>query len=380
MSVPEHATQTPSAMPTRAPDRPDSWAPYMTWAKRHPHARHDLCGSNLLHCSLDDLPGARHALELFAQNDDGYPPLVQAIAQRYGVAAERVATAPGAAGATFLALGALIRPGDTILAEWPGYDPQIGAARLLGAKVKTFDRSWYDGFKVDPDRIAREVSSTTRVIMLTNLHNPSGVYTDPWTLMAIADLAEATRTKVLVDEVYLEAVAGLDTTPAATRNDVFVTVNSLTKSFGLAGLRLGWALADPDTIERIRRVRDVVDGTGTVPSERLGVLAFEHIDRLLERARAILEPHSLMLKRFVESRDELDWVAPAVGSCVAFPRLVGVSDAEPFVNMAHKEFGVGVVPGRFFGAPAHFRIAIGGERKTVEDGIEALGRALDKGM
>jgi hypothetical protein len=157
-------------------------------------------------------------------------------------------------------------------------------------------------------------------------------------------------------------------------------VNSLTKSFGLAGLRLGWALADPETIERIRRVRDVVDGTGAAPSERLGVLAFEHIDRLLERARGILEPHWTMLKRFVESRDELDWVAPPMGSCVAFPRLVGVADAEPFVDMAREEFGVGLVPGRYFGARAHFRIAIGGERRTLEEGIEALGRALDKGM
>ena len=367
-------------MRTRAPDRPDSWAPYMTWAKRHPHARYDLCGSNLLHCSLDDLPGARHALELFAQNDEGYPPLVQAIAQRYGVAAERVATAPGASGATFLALGALIRPGDTILAEWPGYDPQTGAARFLGANINRFGRSWSDGFKIDPDKLARELTPTTRVIMLTNLHNPSGVYTDPWTLMAIADMAEAVGAKVLVDEVYLEAGLDLDTTPAATRGDVFVSVSSLTKSFGLAGLRVGWALADPETIEGMRRVRDVVDGTGAVPSERLGVLAFEHIDRLLERARAILEPHWLMLKRFVESREELDWVAPAVGSCVAFPRLVGISDAEPFVDMARQEFGVGMVPGRFFGSPAHFRIAIAGARRNLEDGIEALSKALDKGF
>jgi aspartate/methionine/tyrosine aminotransferase len=367
-------------MPNAAPGRPDSWAPYMTWAKHHPHARYDLCGSNLLHCSLDDLPGSREALELAVRNDDGYPPLVQAIAERYGVAPERVTTASGAAGATFLVLGALVRPGDTILAEWPGYDPQTGAARFLGANVRMFDRAWSDGFQVDPDRVARELTSTTRVIMLTNLHNPSGVYADPSALAAVGEMAEAVGAKVLVDEVYLEAVQGADTTPAATRGDVFVTVNSLTKSFGLAGLRLGWVIADPGTVEAVRRVRDVVDGTGAAPSERLGLLAFEHIDGLLERARAILEPHWALLERFVESRPELEWVPPTVGSCVAFPRLAGVGDAGPFVDMARDEFGVGLVPGRFFGAAAHFRIAIGGERRTLEDGIEALGRALDKGM
>jgi aspartate/methionine/tyrosine aminotransferase len=366
-------------MPDLPSQRPESWAPYLPWAKHHPHARYDLCGSNLLHCSMDDLPGARESLELFARNDDGYPPLVQAIAERYGVGPERVATASGASGATFLTLGALVRPGDTVLAEWPGYDPQIGAARFLSANVRMFERAWSDGFQVDPDRIARELTATTRVIMLTNLHNPSGVYADASTLMTVGEMAEAVGAKVLVDEVYLEAVPRLDTRPAATRGDVFVTVSSLTKSFGLAGLRLGWILADPDTAEAVRRVRDVVDGTGAVPSERLGVVAFEHIGELLERARALLEPHWHMLERFVESRPELEWVPPVQGSCVAFPRLVGEADAGPFVEMARDEFGVGLVPGSFFGAPAHFRIAVGGERRTLEDGLEALGRALDKG-
>lgn len=355
---------------------PDSWAPYMTWAKTHPSAKYDLAGSNLLHCSLDDLRGGRESLELFAKNDDGYPPLVEAIAQRYGVSTERVATATGAAGAAFLTLGALIRPGDRVLAEFPGYDPLVGAARFLGADVRMFDRTWREGWKIDPDRLAQELTPTTKVIILTNLHNPTGVYTDPWTLMAIADMADAIGAKVVVDEVYLESISDLDTTPAATRSDVFISLNSLTKAFGLAGLRVGWALADPATVRRIRRVRDVVDGVGSVPSERLGVLAFEQIDRLLTRARHILEPHALMLRRFVETRDELDWVAPA-GGPIGFPKLVDRDDAEPFVEYALEHFGVGVVAGRHFGAPAHFRVAVGGRRRNVEEGIEALSQALN---
>jgi aspartate/methionine/tyrosine aminotransferase len=360
----------------RDADWPDSWAPYMTWAKTHPHARHDLAGSNLLHCTLDELTGGRESLELFAANDEGYPPLVEAIAQRYGVATDRVATATGAAGANFLALGALVRPGDTVLAEFPGYDPLAGAARFLGANVRMFDRTWRDGWKVNVDNVARELTPTTKVIILTNLHNPTGVYTDPWTLMAIGEMANAIGAKVLVDEVYLETLSDLDTTPAATRDDAFISVSSLTKAFGLAGLRVGWTLADPETTRRIRRVRDVVDGVGAVPSERLGVLAFDHIDRLLARARAILQPQALMLRRFVETRDELDWVAPAGGS-IGFPKLVDREDAEPFVDFARAHFDVGVVAGRHFGAPGHFRVAVGGRRRNVEEGIEALGKALD---
>jgi len=360
----------------RDADWPTSWAPYMTWAKHHPSATYDLTGSNLLHCSLDDLPGAREALELSAPNDEGYPPLVEAIARRYGVPTERVATGAGAAGALFLALGALIRPGDTVLAEWSGYDPMTGAARLLGARVQSFDRSWEDGFRIDPDGIARHLTSSTRLILLTNLHNPSGVYTDPGTLAAVGRVAEAVGARVLVDEVYLESVFDRDTAPAATRSDTFVSVNSLTKSFGLSGLRIGWILADPAVIQRVRRVRDVVDGTGAAPSERLGTLAFQHMEGLVARARDILEPQALLLRHFVEGREELDWAAPP-GGPVGFPRLVDTEAAGPFVEMARERFGVSVVAGRHFGAPAHFRVAVAGRRSVVEEGLEALGRALD---
>ena len=231
-------------------------------------------------------------------------------------------------------------------------------------------------FNVSKDAPETAVPPTTKVIILTNLHNPSGVYTDPWTLVAIGEMAEAIGAKVLVDEVYLETLTDQDTTPAAARSDVFISISSLTKAFGLAGLRVGWILADPSTIQRVRRVRDVVDGTGAVPSERLAVLAFEQIDRLLARARHILEPHAHMLKRFVETRSELDWAAPA-GGPIGFPKLVDRDDAEPFVDYALEHFGGGVVAGRHFGAPAHFRVAVGGRRRAVEEGIEALSKALD---
>ena len=358
---------------------PATWAPYMTWAKHHPKARYDLTGSNLLPCTIDELPGARDEMELYGRNDDGWPPLAEAIAARYHVDVDRVATAPGASGANYMALAALVRPGDTVLAEWPGYDPHIGAARLLGAEVHTFDRGWSDRFALTSDKVEAALTEDTRVIVLTNPHNPSGTYAAPEVLGAVGDLARQVDAKVLVDEVYLDALANVENSPAATRDDVFVSTNSLTKSYGFAGLRIGWILADPKTVERTLRVRDVVDVVGSIPSETLGVLAFQHLDALLERARSVLGPGASLLGDFVESRPELDWVEP-VGGAVGFPRLTGVDDAEPFVDMAAEDFEVGVTPGRFFGEPAHFRVAVGGERSVLEGGLEALGRALDSGI
>ncbi|MDX1493197.1 MAG: aminotransferase class I/II-fold pyridoxal phosphate-dependent enzyme [Longimicrobiales bacterium] len=356
--------------------QPTTWAPYMTWAKHFVGARWDLTGSNLLPCTLDDLPGAREALRLDGRNDDGWPPLVKAIARRFDVEPDRVATGPGASGTNFLTLAALIHPGDEVLVEWPGYDPQAGAARLLGATVRTFPRGWDRRFALDPQAVEDAITENTRVIMITNTHNPSGVYADAETLERVGALARSVGAKVMVDEVYLDAIPGLDRTPAATRDDVFITTNSLTKSYGLSGLRIGWVLADPETVERIWRVRDVVDGVGSVPSDVLGTVAFSRLDELLERARGILGPGFALFRDFVSSRPELTWVEPPGGS-VGFPRLRGAESVDAFIHHAAERFDVSVTPGRLFGEPAHFRVAVAGRRDVLEQGLDALGKALD---
>ncbi len=357
-------------------DRPISWAPYMTWAKHHPPARYDLRGSNLLPCTLDDLPGAREALEVNGRNEDGYVPLVEAIAERFGTHPERVAQAPGASGANFLALAALVRPGDTVLVEWPGYDPHAGAARFLDCEVTTFKRSFEDGFAVDPGRVEAALTPTTRAVVVTNLHNPSGAFSSPEALDQVALVAESVGARVIVDEVYRDSLFGSATEPAATRSDTFISTNSLTKSYGLSGLRCGWMIAAPDLVERALRVRDVMDAVGSYPSDVLSLVAFRQLDRLLARARSILEPNMASLRAFMDGRPELSWLEPP-GGAVAFPRLNELDDAGPFVKWALEEWGVGVVPGSFFGMPRHFRIAVGGEHSTLEKGLEAFGRALD---
>ncbi len=106
-----------------------SRAPYMEWAKKRPLPAIDLAGSNLLACSLSDLPGAREAVDIAGESPDGYAPLIEAIATYSGVPPERVATAGGCSGANFLAIAALVEAGEEVLIESPNYDPLPGAAR-----------------------------------------------------------------------------------------------------------------------------------------------------------------------------------------------------------------------------------------------------------
>ena len=354
-----------------------SLAPYMAWAKTRPVPAYDLAGSNLVHCGLADLPGALEAIELTGDNGDGYPPLLQAIAERYATTPEHVASTPGAAGANFLAFAAVVRPGDEVLVERPAYDPLLGALRLLGARITRFERRFEDGYAVDADMVADALTPRTRLVVLTSPHNPSGALVSEDALRALAAIAERTGARVLMDEVYLDAVYGRRPAPAMRYCDRFISTSSLTKSYGLAGLRCGWILAEPEVAAAARRARDVVDGNGPIAMDRLALLAFRNLDRLEARARGILEPNAARLASFIESRPELSWVRPEGGN-VAFPRLRGVADTSAFVDRLLREHGTAIVPGAFFEAPSHVRIAFGCAPRTLAQGLAGIAAALDR--
>lgn len=347
-------------------------SPYMEWAKGRPRPAIDLAGSNLLAVPLDELPGAREAVDLAGESPEGYVPLVERIAARYGVAPENVATGVGCSGANFLALAALVETGDDVLVESPGYDPLPAAAAMLGANVRTFERRFEERWRLDPDRIAASITPRTRVVVVTNPHNPSGVLAGEDDLFALAEVAGKSSATVLVDEVYLDLPGGR---PAATLSPAFVSTNSLTKAYGLASLRCGWALASPELTERIRRARDVVDVWSPIPADRLSVLAFQAIDRLAERARGLFLANSPLVASFLLGRPELECVPSR--ATIALPRFRDGRDASPFVEKLFREHGVAVVPGTFFDSPSHFRIAFGGATNGLKRGLEAISSSLE---
>lgn len=345
----------------------------MEWAKTRPSPEFDLAGSNILACTLDDLPGARDAVSLQGANDTGYRPLMEAIGVRYGVSADRVTTSGGTAGANFHVFAALLEPGDDVLVERPGYDPLLGAARLFRATTTRFDRRFEDGYALDPDLVRRAITPRTKAIVITSPHNPTGVMADRETLAEIGRIAERQGAVVLVDEVYKD-LTGDPSPPAAALGDAFVTTNSLTKSYGLSGLRTGWVLASDAITHRVRRARDVTDGTGPIVTERLAVLAFQHLDALRARARRLLARNKALADAFLAAHPQLEWV-PSNGTIV-FPRIRGVGDAAPFVERLMREQKTAVGPGHFFDAPAHFRLGYGGDTEKIRAGLERVSAAL----
>ena len=356
-----------------------SLAPYLWWAKSRNPAAIDLAGSNLLHCSMEDLPGAREALELTAPNDNGYAPIVDAIAEHYRVDRARVVCATGCSGANFLVAAALVSAGDDVLIERPTYDPLIGACRLMGANIVRFDRAFGAGFGLDPEAVAHAMTPRTKLVIITSPHNPSGVAVSDDALRAVIQLVERAGAHVLVDEVYLDAASaargahGPDHSAARFDGPVIVTA-SLTKSYGLAGLKSGWALAPPAIAERFRRTRDLVDNAGSAPSDRLAALAWSMLPQLTARAARILGGNLDRAREFFLAHPQFE-LAERPWCSVTFPRIAGISDAEPWVQRLLGQHGVAVAPGRFFESPAHFRISLAGNSDALERGLAALSEA-----
>ena len=354
-------------------------APYMTWAKTRLPAKYDLVASNLLACSIDDLPGARETLSLEGTNENGYPPLLNAIARHYGVTPARVMTGNGCSGANLLAIAAVVSPGDEVLMERPYYDPIAGTAELVGAKVNYFDRRFEDGYALDERALEAAITPRTRLIVLTNAHNPSGILLDDDSIRRAAAIAAAHGAVLLVDEVYLDIVNLLENgprhTPAALLAPNAISTSSLTKSYGLNALRCGWAVASEDLAERMRRARDVVDGIAPVPIERLSVLAFNQLDALTDRARVIVGRNIDLFQVWMKGKKQLELAGPARGT-VVFPRLRGVDDTRAFAESLHRGHDVAVVPGYFFGEPRNFRISLSGRADNLQRGLDALGAVL----
>jgi hypothetical protein len=355
-------------------------APYLRWAKVRPRVTYDLAASGLQHVTTEELLGdtaAKDAFDLGGPNDEGYPPLREAIAKRYGMTPASVTIANGASGANFLACLGLLEPGDEALIETPAYDPLMAAVRAAGAGVVHFARSWAKGFALDPYVVRTALTPRTKLIILSNAHNPSGALASRDALEQVGIMAEAIGARVLVDEVYAEAQH--DETPpplaAAQLGEVFVSTSSLTKAYGLAGLRCGWVLASPALSARIRETRDIVDGSGAFPPEQLAVKAFAKIDELRARARAILSRNLVLVEGVLASHPRIEWLHPAAGT-TAFPRIKGVGDTSALVDRLIADYDTVVVPGHFFQAPQHIRISFGGKTEMLAEGLARLDRAL----
>jgi len=212
--------------------------------------------------------------------------------------------------------------------------------------------------------------------VLTNLHNPTGALSDEATLLAVGDLAKKNNARVLVDEVYLEALYERRPRPAVHLGDHFLVTSSLTKAYGLSGLRCGWVLANPELTQRMWHINDLYGVNAAHPAELMSAIALDNLERVAARAKNLLASNRPVLDLFLRSRDDIEYVRPEFGTIV-FPKVLH-GTVDQLDRLLREEYETSIVPGSYFGMPENFRVGIGGDPEMTRAGLERLGLALDK--
>jgi aspartate/methionine/tyrosine aminotransferase len=351
---------------------------YLNWARRfYGKVEFDLATSGIPTVSLAEL-GVPAADTL----DDwsGLPRLREAVAAHNAVPVDEAIAAIGTTQALWLAYTALTSPGDEVLVEQPAYEPLVRIAEGVGARVVRFARDSRERFALDPERIDAAMTSRTRVVAVSNLHNPSGVRSSPDELRAVARVAESHRAHLLVDEVYspfdaLVDERGVFQASARRLAPNVVTVSSLTKCYGLGPERIGWLLGPPEIVTRANDAMTACCGMLPLFHAHTALRAFERIDFLAERARASLRGKRARVATWVAENASvgLTWSAPAEG-LFALVTVTGDTDLTPTIEAAARDRGVLVAAGVFFGVPNAFRIAWSAPAAALEEG---LGRLAD---
>src|SRR5437588_9526186 len=350
---------------------------YMQWAKKRPKVKYDLALSGILNLPFSELEASVEDIDLNGENSYGYQPLVEALAAHCQVDPESVVTISGGTSmANHLAMAAAVEHGDEVLIEQPTYEPLLAVAEYFGARIERFPRAFENEFRVDVEEIAKEITPKTRLIVLTNLHNPSSTLVDETTLRQIGELAQAVGVRVLVDEVYLEAMFEAAPPSSVHLGPQFIATTSLTKGYGLSGLRCGWIMAEPELAQRMRLLHDIFGALAPHPAERLSVLAMSKLPKFIARAKSILETNRAVLNDFYDSREDLKIEHTRIGT-TSFPRLMR-GKVDDLCDLLTEKYDTAVVPGRFFESPQHFRIGMCAEPQLFSEGVERLGAALNE--
>lgn len=316
-------------------------------------------------------------LALGYTESSGLPALRDAIAHTYAdLGADQVLVLAGAEEGIFLTMHALLAPGDQAIVITPAYQSLHAVAESIGATVHRVELRYENGWRLDPDDVARAVTTRTRVIAVNFPHNPTGAHIAAGTQRALVEIAESAGAVLLSDEVYRGLEHEGDPLPcAADLSERAISLGVMSKAYALAGLRIGWiATRDAALLMRVARLKDYTTICSSAPSEVLALMALRARDRVLDRSRDIVRRNLALAADFAARFGaEIEWVPPVAGS-TAFPRFVRRDAGQVAQALIDRE-RVLLLPGALFGAaPGHFRLGLG--RRDLPQALNALERLL----
>jgi len=344
-------------------------------------AQYLLCSSDCESWTVADLlalePGADEGLKrhwLGYTESTGAPSLRAEISRIYrGIAPEQALVHSGAEEAIFLFMHAVLQPGDHAIVHWPCYQSLFEVAKSLGCDVSFWEARAENGWALDLDDLKRMLRPDTRAVVVNTPHNPTGYLMPRPDFLALNNLCRERGIILFSDEVYRELEYDpADRLPSACEiNPGAVSLGVMSKSYGLAGLRIGWiATRNADIYARMAALKDYTTICSSAPSEYLAELALRHRERIIGRNMEIIRANLARLNAFFAAHaDRFAWTRPHAGP-IAFPRLLD-GDVETFCDELVHESGVLLLPGAMYDHPGnHFRI--GFARRNMPEALARL--------
>lgn len=342
--------------------------------------KYNLSESSIADRRLSEVGMQIDNLLLFYGDHGGIPELREVLGvQHYGLTDRDVLVCAGACMSLFVVNATLLSPRDRILVVQPNYATNIEVPKSLEIGTDLYKLSFDEGYRLDLDRLESMITPATKLISVTYPHNPTGAMIDKETLHALVLIAENHGIYLLVDETYRELTFGERLPPAASLSKWAISVESVSKSYGVPGIRIGWiANQDPDLMERFLATKEQIVICNSVVDEQIAYEVLKRRDNLLGMSRVKNEANFETLKTWMAGQELLEWVEPA-GGVVCFPRFRnGVDvDLERFYRILLDEYGAMVGRGRWFDEDdRYFRIGYGWpSHKELCGGLDAISKA-----
>ncbi|MGE5588867.1 MAG: aminotransferase class I/II-fold pyridoxal phosphate-dependent enzyme [Clostridia bacterium] len=329
-------------------------------------------------CGTDVLRGDR-PVSLGYTDSRGIPELREEIAKMYpGRGPQNVLVTTGAIEANFLVFAALLGPGDIVISEFPAYQQLYEVPRSQGADVKLWSLDEAKSFRPDISELEDLVKQGAKMIVINHPHNPTGAPIDAGSMAAVCDIAEQREAVLLSDEVYrgLSLSDGVASPSAQRFSDDAVSVGSLSKAYGLSGLRIGWIVGPEEIIEKCWALRDYTSICPAGPSQLLALAALRSADKVLARSRSIARRNFAVLDEWVRANSALVRYVPPREGVVAFVKYAAAVPSLEIATELVTEDGVLVVPGSCFEMEGYLRVGFGGDTGVLETGLDLLSKRL----
>jgi len=314
----------------------------------------------------------------------GHPGLRERIAGGAGLGSDHVLVTPGAAAALFCVSSSQLGPGDHAVVLRTNYATNIETPRAIGAGIDFIDLVFEDGWALDLDRLAALIRPETKVVSLTYPHNPTGAMLTIHELEGVVDIVDRSNAILLFDETYRDLTHDAALPMAASMTDRAISVASLSKAYGLPGLRVGWLLCrQPALFETLLAAKEQIFICGATLDEAVGAAVLGQRDRILSPIRELAREHCEVVADWIGAEPLVEWVPPA-GGVVCFPRVRPDVhfDAEEFHRCLLADHGTYVGPGHWFEADdRHMRIGYGWPATTeLRAGLAGVSAALRKAV